>query len=201
MPSRGRKPNPNIPPSRPLTQQRQFRARKAQLVHDLEKRCRTLEEENVQLRRELHVLAGPQYPEPSPQLMEMSHEVMRNLADTAASMARWQQASLPLASASVAGGPGPCGPSTAMQTDDGPCPSTLASASYYRPHDAQSTTAPSHEPPSASISGPQGVHRPWSTPPVTSPPPSSMFGSFSVVTAESFERGQSGSTGCTTKDV
>ncbi|KIJ14580.1 hypothetical protein PAXINDRAFT_169730 [Paxillus involutus ATCC 200175] len=65
MPSRGRKPNTSIPPSRLLTQQRQFRARKAQLVQDLEQRCRTLEAENVQLRRELDVLAG----EPSPQLV------------------------------------------------------------------------------------------------------------------------------------
>ncbi|KAF8838925.1 hypothetical protein BDN67DRAFT_970808 [Paxillus ammoniavirescens] len=71
MPSRGRKPNPSVPPTRLLTQQRQFRARKAQLVQDLEQRCRTLEEENVQLRRELDVLAGPPCEEPSPQLLRL----------------------------------------------------------------------------------------------------------------------------------
>ena len=51
--TRGRKKDLTIPPSRTLTQQRDYRARKAHYVADLEERCRKAEEENVRLRKEL----------------------------------------------------------------------------------------------------------------------------------------------------
>ncbi|KAJ6626803.1 hypothetical protein B0H10DRAFT_1941447 [Mycena sp. CBHHK59/15] len=51
--ARGRKKDPTIPPTRALTLQRDYRARKSQYIADLEARCRAAEEENVRLRREL----------------------------------------------------------------------------------------------------------------------------------------------------
>lgn len=51
--TRGRKKDLTIPASRALTQQRDYRARKAQYVSDLEARCRSAEEENVRLKKEL----------------------------------------------------------------------------------------------------------------------------------------------------
>jgi hypothetical protein len=51
--TRGRKKDLTIPPTRSLTQQRDYRARKANYVHDLETRCRRAEEENERLKKEL----------------------------------------------------------------------------------------------------------------------------------------------------
>lgn len=51
--TRGRKKDLTIPPSRTLVQQRDYRARKANYVASLEERCRSAEEENATLRREL----------------------------------------------------------------------------------------------------------------------------------------------------
>jgi hypothetical protein len=51
--ARGRKKDLTIPPTRTLVQQRDYRARRAQYITNLEERCRKAEEENVQLRREL----------------------------------------------------------------------------------------------------------------------------------------------------
>lgn len=45
-----------IPPSRALLQQRDYRARKAQYIADLEERARKAEEENVKLKREIDSL-------------------------------------------------------------------------------------------------------------------------------------------------
>ena len=53
--TRGRKKDLSIPASRALTQQRDYRARKAQYVTTLEERCRKAEQENVVLRRELEL--------------------------------------------------------------------------------------------------------------------------------------------------
>ena len=46
----------SIPPSRALLQQRDYRARKAQHVADLEERCRRLDAENNELRKEVEDL-------------------------------------------------------------------------------------------------------------------------------------------------
>ena len=51
--ARGRKKDLTIPPTRTLVQQRDYRARRAQHITNLEERCRKAEEENVQLRKEL----------------------------------------------------------------------------------------------------------------------------------------------------
>ncbi|KAJ6550281.1 hypothetical protein B0H19DRAFT_187804 [Mycena capillaripes] len=54
--TRGRKKDVNIPPTRTLTLQRDYRARKTQYVADLEARCKAAEEENARLRQELAFL-------------------------------------------------------------------------------------------------------------------------------------------------
>ena len=54
--TRGRRKDLTIPPSRALLQQRDYRARKAQYLSDLEDRCRRSEAENVQLRKEVEIL-------------------------------------------------------------------------------------------------------------------------------------------------
>ena len=51
--TRGRKKDFTIPPTRNLVQQRDYRARKARYLSDLEERCKSAEEENVRLRKEL----------------------------------------------------------------------------------------------------------------------------------------------------
>lgn len=51
--TRGRKKDLTIPPSRTLAQQRDYRARRANYVVELEERCQRAEAENKQLRKEL----------------------------------------------------------------------------------------------------------------------------------------------------
>ncbi|KAK7448076.1 hypothetical protein VKT23_013832 [Stygiomarasmius scandens] len=53
---RGRKPDPTAPLSRSLLSQRDYRARKAQYVSDLEEKCKRLEEENERLVKEVQSL-------------------------------------------------------------------------------------------------------------------------------------------------
>ncbi|OJA17843.1 hypothetical protein AZE42_03316 [Rhizopogon vesiculosus] len=52
---RGRKKDLTVPPTRQLTLQRDYRARKARYISELEERCSRAEEENVRLRRELEL--------------------------------------------------------------------------------------------------------------------------------------------------
>lgn len=54
--TRGRRKDMTIPPSRALLQQRDYRARKAQYLTDLELRVKKAEEENVLLRKEVESL-------------------------------------------------------------------------------------------------------------------------------------------------
>lgn len=54
--TRGRKKDMTIPPTRALTQQRDYRARRAQYVSDLEDKCHALEAENTCLRQEVAAL-------------------------------------------------------------------------------------------------------------------------------------------------
>ena len=51
--TRGRKKDLTIPPTRALVQQRDYRARKAHYIADLEERVRKAEAENEQLRKDL----------------------------------------------------------------------------------------------------------------------------------------------------
>jgi hypothetical protein len=53
--TRGRKKDLTIPPSRALAHQRDYRARKAQYIADLEERCRRAEQENAELRKQLEI--------------------------------------------------------------------------------------------------------------------------------------------------
>lgn len=111
--TRGRRKDLSIPPSRALLQQRDYRARKAQYVNDLEDRARRAEEENVRLRKELDVLrlraAAPGSMGPSPDVVRIhaptstphtthpvpkvtaSSELMHQLTAAAACLARFQQ--------------------------------------------------------------------------------------------------------------
>ncbi|KAK0488483.1 hypothetical protein IW261DRAFT_1439639 [Armillaria novae-zelandiae] len=57
--TRGRKKDPTIPITRSLAQQRDYRARRAQYIADLEKKCHLLEMENYDLRQELRYLNAP----------------------------------------------------------------------------------------------------------------------------------------------
>jgi hypothetical protein len=71
--TRGRRKDLTIPPSRALLQQRDYRARKAQYVADLEDRVRKVEEENTRLKKENDILrmraAAPGQIGPSPEVV------------------------------------------------------------------------------------------------------------------------------------
>ncbi|KAG1753038.1 hypothetical protein EDB19DRAFT_1824418 [Suillus lakei] len=98
---RGRKRDMAAPPTRQLTQQRDYRARKARYLSELEQRCLKAEVENVRLRRELE-LARAAMPFGSPQeVVQVSSELLRNLANASASIARFQQITAPHAPALV----------------------------------------------------------------------------------------------------
>lgn len=94
---RGRKRDLTAPPTRQLTQQRDYRARKARYLTELEQRCLKAEEENVQLRRELE-LARAAMAFGSPQeITQVSSELLRDLVNASASIARFQQITAPRA--------------------------------------------------------------------------------------------------------
>ncbi|KAL0575529.1 hypothetical protein V5O48_006452 [Marasmius crinis-equi] len=90
--TRGRKKDLSIPPSRALTQQRDYRARKALYLSELENRCQMLQEENERLRTEITAMrAGmPFRSPPDPQLTEASSELICNLETTKQSLERFQ---------------------------------------------------------------------------------------------------------------
>jgi uncharacterized protein YhaN len=68
--TRGRKKDLTIPPTRALVQQRDYRARKAHYIADLEERLRKAEAENAQLRKELEsARAGLALPPLNPQVV------------------------------------------------------------------------------------------------------------------------------------
>ncbi|KAH6914187.1 hypothetical protein BKA70DRAFT_1420980 [Coprinopsis sp. MPI-PUGE-AT-0042] len=90
--TRGRKKDLTIPPTRSLVQQRDYRARKAHYVAELEDRCRRAEEENKQLRQELEV-ARANMSVPflyNPLAAEMSAELLHNLNSASESLAKFQ---------------------------------------------------------------------------------------------------------------
>ncbi|KAI0630320.1 hypothetical protein C8Q77DRAFT_1064339 [Trametes polyzona] len=97
--TRGRRKDMTIPPSRALLQQRDYRARKAQYLADLEVRVKKAEEENVLLRQEVETLqtqlknaAPPPAPSPyGPEVAAASSDLMHHLAIASASITRFQQ--------------------------------------------------------------------------------------------------------------
>jgi len=91
--TRGRKKDLTIPPSRTLVQQRDYRARKAHYIANLEERCRRAEEENIQLRRDLEE-ARALFITPAmlhPETAHASSELMHNLSVATASLAKFQR--------------------------------------------------------------------------------------------------------------
>lgn len=54
--TRGRKKDLTIPPTRALAQQRDYRARKARYLAELEEHCRRVEQENALLKQEIESL-------------------------------------------------------------------------------------------------------------------------------------------------
>ena len=72
--TRGRKKDLTIPPTRALVQQRDYRARKAHYIADLEERVRRVEAENFQLRKDLEIArAGISVP-----ATPLSHQIVGN---------------------------------------------------------------------------------------------------------------------------
>ncbi|PFH52036.1 hypothetical protein AMATHDRAFT_141157 [Amanita thiersii Skay4041] len=96
--TRGRKKDLTIPPSRALLQQRDYRARRAHYITSLEERCRRMEEENAQLRRELAAAKLGQDTSAvhkSSQAVEASTQLLQHLSLVSASLARFQQVVFP----------------------------------------------------------------------------------------------------------
>ncbi|KAE9401377.1 hypothetical protein BT96DRAFT_606324 [Gymnopus androsaceus JB14] len=93
--TRGRKKDLTIPPSRALAQQRDYRARKARYLAELEEHCRRVEQENVLLKQEVESLrAGlPVAASESlnPQLVSASSDLMRDLSAASSSLERFQR--------------------------------------------------------------------------------------------------------------
>ncbi|KAJ3755361.1 hypothetical protein EV360DRAFT_18284, partial [Lentinula raphanica] len=92
--TRGRKKDLSIPPTRALTQQRDYRARKAHYLAELEERCRRAEEENVQLKQEIQALrAGLPIASASldPQLLSASSALMRDLSAASNALENFQR--------------------------------------------------------------------------------------------------------------
>ncbi|KAJ7096671.1 hypothetical protein B0H15DRAFT_52706 [Mycena belliarum] len=94
--TRGRKKDNTIPPTRALTLQRDYRARKSQYVADLEARCKKAEEENIRLRKELD-LARQGIPQAnlSPEAMQASVHLRDTLAAASASLSHFMRVGLP----------------------------------------------------------------------------------------------------------
>ncbi|KAI0645660.1 hypothetical protein C8Q79DRAFT_911385 [Trametes meyenii] len=97
--TRGRRKDMTIPPSRALLQQRDYRARKAQYLADLEVRVKKAEDENVLLRQEVESLQAKlktSVPPPAqspygPEVAAASSDLMHHLAVASASITRFQQ--------------------------------------------------------------------------------------------------------------
>ncbi|EPT05012.1 hypothetical protein FOMPIDRAFT_1112926 [Fomitopsis schrenkii] len=98
--TRGRRKDMSIPPSRALLQQRDYRARKARYVADLEERCKQMEEENARLKDQIDVLSAqlrapgqsaPQRTSPSPEMAAATNDLMHTLSIAAHSIAHFKQ--------------------------------------------------------------------------------------------------------------
>ncbi|KAF8629242.1 hypothetical protein AX17_005821 [Amanita inopinata Kibby_2008] len=96
--TRGRKKDLTIPTTRALIQQRDYRARRARYVASLEDKCRRMEEENAQLRRDL-ATARENLSAPSssyaPEVAEASTQLLHHLSLASASLSRFQQLAFP----------------------------------------------------------------------------------------------------------
>ncbi|KAK1224125.1 hypothetical protein PQX77_012984 [Marasmius sp. AFHP31] len=123
--TRGRKKDLTIPPSRALTQQRDYRARKALYLSELENRCERLQEENETLRDQITAMrAGlPCRAPPNPQMVAASSELMYNLESARKSLEQFQSLAYREGYASnVNGGPSRGYPASPMRNEDVPVP-------------------------------------------------------------------------------
>ncbi|KAJ7578551.1 basic region leucin zipper protein [Mycena floridula] len=93
---RGRSKNLIIPQTRGLVLQREYRARKARYVADLETRCRKAEGENERLREELALARsqslGPRNP---PYHLPALQELMMALKSASTQLAQFQAVAFP----------------------------------------------------------------------------------------------------------
>ncbi|KAJ7487817.1 hypothetical protein FB451DRAFT_964978, partial [Mycena latifolia] len=94
--TRGRKKDHTIPPTRALTLQRDYRARKSQYVADLEARCKAAEAEVVCLRKELELARqGAPQSTLSPEVIQASAHLRDTLAAASASLTHFMHVALP----------------------------------------------------------------------------------------------------------
>ncbi|KAJ3738927.1 hypothetical protein DFH05DRAFT_1515848 [Lentinula detonsa] len=130
--TRGRKKDLSIPPTRALTQQRDYRARKAYYLAELEERCHRVEEENARLKQEIQTLrAGlPIENTPvDPRLLAASSDLMRDLSAVSNALESFQQLAYPQTSIMHSSHLTPrASPSPSMSSS-----SSLSSSSRLRP--------------------------------------------------------------------
>ncbi|KAF7783051.1 hypothetical protein Agabi119p4_2427 [Agaricus bisporus var. burnettii] len=96
--TRGRKKDMSITPTRALVQQRDYRARKANYIAELEDRVRKAEAENAQLRKDLEATrAALSIPADlsNSQVVEASRNLMQHLSLVTGSLNRFQQIVFP----------------------------------------------------------------------------------------------------------
>ncbi|KAF8638004.1 hypothetical protein AX16_010636 [Volvariella volvacea WC 439] len=170
--TRGRKKDLTIPPTRALVQQRDYRARKAKYVTDLEERCRRAEEENAQLRKDLELArAGLAVPAVAfnPEITQTSTELMHNLAQASVSLARFQQLAFAMVPPTAAAAPS-ASPLLPTHTNSPPgSQNNLRPASFPSPapsstvSDLAHAATPRHEP--------RYAHPQERLPRILSPPP------------------------------
>ncbi|KAI9062941.1 hypothetical protein FKP32DRAFT_767180 [Trametes sanguinea] len=152
--TRGRRKDMTIPPSRALLQQRDYRARKAAYLADLEVRVKKAEDENALLRQEVEALQAklkaappPTQPLYGPEVAAASSDLMHHLAVASASITRFQQ---------LAFYPGPSGSGSGHHVNRTPI--TLATPTYTPspvapPHSHKLSVSPRIELPPLALPG------------------------------------------------
>ncbi|KZP34238.1 hypothetical protein FIBSPDRAFT_880806 [Athelia psychrophila] len=142
--TRGRKKDLTIPPSRALAQQRDYRARKAQYVEQLEKRCQATENENVRLKKELDLARAGVPSMFSPQAAELSAELLKQLNAAASTLSQFQRHAYPAHESY------PSPPTPLLHPASFPSPPPSASAAAGHTHEgrarSQSQRSPIQQP-------------------------------------------------------
>jgi len=95
--TRGRKKDLTIPATRALAQQRDYRARKARYVSDLEDRCRAAEEDNARLKKELELAKAGVPTAFSSETAQASSELLKHLNAASASLSQFHRLAFPYA--------------------------------------------------------------------------------------------------------
>ncbi|TFK74598.1 hypothetical protein BDN72DRAFT_892949 [Pluteus cervinus] len=178
--TRGRKKDLTIPPTRALVQQRDYRARKAQYVSELEERVRRAEEENAQLRKDLACArAGLAVPATvfNPEMAQSSAELMHNLSLASASLARFQQIAFSVNGQSTSVIKSALTPSSSTGTPPPTLPpinaNTLRPTSFPSPAPSSAYSDSAHTPTSHTIT--DYSSRPHHPPPRPDSPPGKRY--------------------------